>query len=112
MFVPDQLDTEHRLSVDDDYTYESDDHHDYTYDPGDYHKNDGGVPTDYDYEDDYDAGHQYNDLSNDTSCAAKHADYDYEGDQHEPHQMVVFFCDELFIDLKKCCDKNHNLNLR
>jgi hypothetical protein len=109
MFVPDQIETEHRITHDDEeYTYNPN-----SYNPEDNYQYDGDVDNADDYYDyPIDERVHDDDLSNDTSCLAQHDDYDYDEGHHDSHRMVVFFCDELFIDLKKCCDKNHNLNLR
>ena len=69
----------------------------------------------------YDTGGDYNEifnergqgLSNETGCMAG-LDYDSydESSIQTSHQMIAVFCDYEFIEIRKCCDKNHNLNLR
>ena len=65
----------------------------------------------------YDDGGEYNEAVdemrqdfNETGCMAFMDDDNcYEDTKH---QMIAVFCDYEFIEIRKCCDKNHNLNLR
>ena len=45
---------------------------------------------------------------NETGCMAD----DDDSFEDTTHQMIAVFCDYEFIEIRKCCDKNHNLNLR
>ena len=81
---------------------------------GHYDENEMGNYT-YDYDGEYDYAGDYNDTdeyynenakdsSNGTSCM--------EQPIEKEHHMVALFCDYMIIEVRKCCDKNHNLNLR
>ena len=62
----------------------------------------------------YDDGGDYSE-TNETGCMSfMDGDNSYEDDSIETtkHQMIAVFCDYEFIEVRKCCDKNHNLNLR
>ena len=62
----------------------------------------------------YDDGGDYSE-ANETGCMSfMDGDNSYEDDSIETtkHQMIAVFCDYEFIEVRKCCDKNHNLNLR
>ena len=58
------------------------------------------------YEDDgaYDAGEFE---LNETGCFAS-----MDHSEESEHHMVAVFCDYEFIEVRKCCDKDQNLNLR
>ena len=48
---------------------------------------------------------------NSSNCMPTH-DYENYDPGNKPHPMAAFFCDFPFIEVRKCCDKNYNLNLR
>ena len=91
------------------------------------HYDDRAVDDEYEYNESY----EYNDNSTSyDDYYGGNADYDSENDEKEQdlsesgciadmgtndesnHQMLAVFCDYDFIEVRKCCDKSHNLNLR
>ena len=76
----------------------------------DYPNSEDNSTTSYGYYSDYDSGdYDPGDLSglNETGCIASMGSY-----EESEHHMVAVFCDYEFIEVRKCCDKNQNLNLR
>ena len=62
------------------------------------------APNEYYYK--FDPIEEYHDL-NETGC------FNSMGSSDESeHHMVAVFCDYEFIEVRKCCDKHQNLNLR
>ena len=60
----------------------------------------------YEYYDNFDPNDEYHDF-NETGC------FNSMGSSDESeHHMVAVFCDYEFIEVRKCCDKHQNLNLR
>ena len=71
----------------------------------DYPNSEDNSTSSYEYYGDYDPG-EHGGL-NETGCIASMGSY-----EDSEHHMVAVFCDYEFIEVRKCCDKKQNLNLR
>ena len=99
------------LSMNDELIQRSSDY-DYSYEHGEHEDDPEYEYTEAEYADDYpeDYPEEYKDNTRDSVNGSAKCTSPLEA--VGKHWMVAIFCDYGFVDIRKCCDKHENLNLR